>query len=303
MSKDKSGKSLEKAVARIQQMLDPGSVVTHNEYIVDRLGNRRQFDVVIRGQAAGRNYLGVVEAKDWSNKIGTPELEAFVMKARNVNANFILMVSKMGFSEPGLRAAKHEGVGTLSLLPDDPIDAGFSVGIICYANRYEWGPFNFGLYRKEKNEPRGVSDLRSITLDGKPVIAWFAKQLSITYMNATGPEPTLIEVKFKTPMTLQIEGRDVDDVTRLVMIAQRIRRTKRGFVQVTGDAFYDWLAKGILWPIGGALEVQVTEAMVNNWEPFTGEVPPNKKFGGLIVEEFIGAIYDKQEVIDLEKYC
>jgi hypothetical protein len=173
------------------------------------------------------------------------------MKARNVNANFIMMVSKMGFSEPGLRAAKHEGVGTLSLLPDDPIDAGFSVGIICYANRYEWGPFNFGLYGKEKNEPRGASDLRSITLYGRPVIAWFAKQLSTTYMNATGPEPTLIEVKFKTPMTLQIEGREVDEVTRLVMVAQRICRTKRGFVQVIGDAFYDWLAKGILWPIGG----------------------------------------------------
>jgi hypothetical protein len=38
MSKDKSGKSLEKAVARIQRMLDPGSVVTHNGYLVDRLG-------------------------------------------------------------------------------------------------------------------------------------------------------------------------------------------------------------------------------------------------------------------------
>jgi hypothetical protein len=122
-------------------------------------------------------------------------------------------------------------------------------------------------------------------------------------MNSTGPEPTLIEVKFKTPTTLQIEEREVDDVTRLTMIAQRIRQTKRGFVQITGDAFYDWLANGISWPIGGVLEFQVTEAMVNNWEPFTGEVPPKKEFGGLIVEEFIGAMYDKQEVIELEKYC
>jgi hypothetical protein len=70
MSKDKSGRSLEKAVARIQQMLDPGSVVTHNEYILDRLGNRRQFDVVIRGHAAGRNYLGVVEARTGQTRSG-----------------------------------------------------------------------------------------------------------------------------------------------------------------------------------------------------------------------------------------
>jgi hypothetical protein len=98
-------------------------------------------------------------------------------------------------------------------------------------------------------------------------------------MNAMGPEPTLIEVKFKAPMTLQIEGREANDVTRLVMIAQRIRRTKRGFVQITGDAFYDWLANGISWPIGGALQFQATEAMVNNWEPFTGESPPKRNFG------------------------
>jgi hypothetical protein len=50
-------------------------------------------------------------------------------------------------------------------------------------------------------------------------------------------------------------------------------------------------------------QFQVTESMVNNWEPFTGEAPPKKEFGGLIVEEFIGAMYDKQEVIELDKYC
>lgn len=290
------------AVARIQQLLDPGSVVTHNEYIVDRLGNRRQFDVVIRGQAAGRDYLGVVEAKDWSSKVGTPEVEAFVMKARNVNANIVLMVSKMGFTEPGLRMAKHEGVGTLSLLPDDPADTGFCVGMVGYAKRYEWERYEFSVYSKVEGSPIVVADIRSILLDGKPVIDWFAKQLSTTYSDATGPEPTRIEVKFKTVTTLQVEGRSVD-ATRLVMTAHRICRAKRGFVQVTGDAFYDWQADGLSWPIGGQLQYIVTEEMVLGWEPFTGEVPSEKEFLGLVIKEFIGADYARQDVIDLGKYC
>jgi len=301
MSKDKSGKSLEMAVARIQQMLDPGSVVTHNEHIVDRLGNRRQFDVVIRGQAAGRDYLGVVEAKDWSSKVGTPEVEAFVKKARNVNANIVLMVSKMGFAEPGLRMAKHEGVGALSLLPDDPIDAGFSVGILCYAKRYEWDRYEVSVYGKAAGSLEVVTDFRSVLLDGKPVLDWFAKELSTTYMDATGPEPTHIEVKFKTVVTLQIEERPVD-ATRLTMTAYRICHTKRGFAQVTGDAFYDWQANGISWPIGGKLQFQVTEEMVREWEPFTGEVPSEKEFLGLVIKEFIGTDYARQDVIDLGKY-
>ena len=116
MSKDKSGKSLETAVARIQQLLDPGSVVTHGEWIADRLGTRRQFDVVVRGTAMGRDYLGVIEFKDWRHKVGTPEVEAFAAKAKGVNANIVLMVSYKGFSEPGLTLARFDGVGTLSLL-------------------------------------------------------------------------------------------------------------------------------------------------------------------------------------------
>lgn len=303
MSKDKSGKSLEKAVARIQQMLDPGSTVTHDVYIVDRLKNRRQFDVVIRGQAAGRDYLGVIEAKDWSNKIGTPEVEAFVAKARNVNANFILMVSKMGFSEPGLKLARHEGVGTLSLLPDDPMDAGFCLGINCYANRYEWGECHISVFGKAAKSPPGaITDVRSITLEGKPVIDWFAKQLSTTYTRATGPEPTRIEVNFKTATRLQVEGKSFD-AAGLVLTAKRIRRTKRGFVQVTGDAFYDWQDERISWPIGGALRFELSDEMVNSWEFFTGEVPAEDAGRTLVYQEFIAAIDPQQDVVDLEKYC
>ncbi len=138
MGKDKTGKSLEKAVAKIQQMMDPNSTVTHNEFLTDKLGHSRQFDVVIRGKLGGRDILGVIEYKDWNDKVGTPEVEAFVMKSRYVNANIVLMVSPKGFTAPALALAKHEGVGTLSLLPNDPEDSGFTLGVTWYAKAWRW---------------------------------------------------------------------------------------------------------------------------------------------------------------------
>jgi Restriction endonuclease len=176
MSKDKSGKSLETAVARIQQLLDPGSIVTHNECITDHLGIRRQFDVVIRGVAMGRDYLGVIECKDWDSKIGTPEVEAFVAKAKGVNANIVLIVSYKGFSEPALKLTRFEGVGALSLLPNDPIDAGFSVGFRAFALRYEWGDFNLTIGGPPAKNISKPNDWRSLTLEGKCVLNWFIKK-------------------------------------------------------------------------------------------------------------------------------
>lgn len=58
------GVSLELAVANIQKMMDPNSTVTHDEKLKDRVGNIRQYDVVIRGQFGGRQVLGVIECKD-----------------------------------------------------------------------------------------------------------------------------------------------------------------------------------------------------------------------------------------------
>jgi hypothetical protein len=68
-------------------------------------------------------------------------------------------------------------------------------------------------------------------------------------------------------------------------------------------SYYDWQANGISWPIGGKLQFQVTEEMVRGWEPFTGEAPSEKEFLGLVIKEFIGTDYARQDVIDLGKYC
>ena len=68
-------------------MMDPNSTVTHNEKLKDRVGNIRQYDVVIRGQFGGRHVLGVIECKDHSRKKGPNTIEAFSKKTENLGAN------------------------------------------------------------------------------------------------------------------------------------------------------------------------------------------------------------------------
>lgn len=300
MTEDKSGKTLEKAVARIQQMLDPASAVTHDEWIIDRLGIRRQFDVVVRGTAMGREYLGVIECKDWRDKIGTPEVEAFVAKARSVNAQIVLMVSYKGFSEPGLKLARFEGVGTLSLLPNDPLDAGFSVGFCAYALRYEWGDLNITISSPRGQNISKPTDIRSLALEGRRVLDWFMKELVTHHSDATAP--VRLEVKFKHPVTLSSDN-GTHPVTGIFVTANRICKKKRGMVQATGDAMWDWQSERIAWPIGGALDFECSSDMVAAWDDYVGEIPAREQFLGFIFEEFINPNYAGIEVVDLMKYC
>ena len=117
-SKKLPGISLELAVANIQKMIDPNSTVTHDEKLKDRVGNIRQYDVVIRGKFGGRQVLGVIECKDHSRKIGPSVIEAFSKKTENLGANLRLIVSRKGFTKQALTLAKHENTGCLSLLPE-----------------------------------------------------------------------------------------------------------------------------------------------------------------------------------------
>jgi hypothetical protein len=300
MVKDNSGKSLEKAVARIQQMLDPNSAVIHNEWITDRLGIRRQFDVVVRGSAMGRDYLGVIECKDWADKVGMPEVEAFVAKARSVNADIVLMVSYKGFSEPGLTLARFEGIGTLSLLPDDPMDAGFSVGFPAYALRFEWGDINVTISGPSGQNVSKPTDIRSLMLEGKRVLDWFMKELVTHHSDAT--QPVCLDVRFKQSVTIWSDN-GTQDVTRILVIAHRVCKAKRGMVQVTGDALYDWQTEQIKWPIGGMLHAYVTSDMIADWEDYAGDIPSEKEFLGFIFSEFLNQNYSGIEVVDLTKYC
>jgi hypothetical protein len=107
--KSRRGKALEEAVARIQQLLDPGSTVTRNEKIKDRLGYPREFDVVVRGRLGTYPILVVIECRDWRGRLDVRHIEGFHAKADRVNANLAVIVSRKGFFARALKVAAELG--------------------------------------------------------------------------------------------------------------------------------------------------------------------------------------------------
>ena len=135
---DPAGRAFEKLTAAIQQKMDPSAKVEHDVVLKDRLGQDRQFDVVVRGNFGGQPMLGVIECKDYGKKVGTPEVDAFVTKAGDLNANFKILVARNGFSAPALKKCAFYGIKALSLIEGDPANKKFFLGSYWDADVTNW---------------------------------------------------------------------------------------------------------------------------------------------------------------------
>lgn len=266
------GLSLEKTVARIQQMLDPESTVTHNERLVDRVGNSRQYDVVIRGTFAGRTILGIVECKDHSRRKGPDAVEAFAKKCENLGANLRLMVSRCGFTPQGLSLAKHEGVGCLSLLPENPEGVGFSFGDYWYGVTRLWLNLRIGINPLPHPEFLRNVDPNDILVDGKPVAKWFLRELLTKYQDKTEEQDHTLTVTFSEPRVLTCAGKRVE-VAQVFCIARRQYTRKRRWVTWSGDALYDWHQGAFTLPDKGILRGSVIETDLDAWPDYDGLLP------------------------------
>ena len=224
--KVRPGLKLETVVARIQQMMDPNSRVTHNEKLVDRVGNKRQYDVVIRGTFGGRPVLGVIECKDHKRKKGPSAVEAFAKKTDNLGANLRLMVSKRGFTEQALKLAAHENIGCLSLLPSDPKQAGFSIGEMWYGVIRKWSQFRLVVLFDAPTALIDSFDGHSVKYDGKQVIHWFERELISKHGSESQAGEHTFVVEFDQPHDIEIEGK-VYEVKGIACIATRECGKKR----------------------------------------------------------------------------
>jgi hypothetical protein len=291
-SGDRPGIGLEKMVARIQQMFDPNSTVTHNEWLVDRIGNRRQFDVVIRGTVWGRGALGVVECKDHSVKSGPAEVEAFAKKCENVGANIRLMVSKKGFTEQALKLATHEGIGCLSLLPQDPKQVGFGIGSTWFGVIRKWTNVRLEVHFAAEKPPITNFASESVKWQGKPVAHWFQQKLLTTHEGHTKEGDFRLGGDFQQVRNLEIEGKEYP-VKGLTCFATWVFKKKKKWVTWSGDAFYDWNENKIIIPPGGKLVGTPMEFDLSAWGDYEGEIPDLAKGKA---EGFIpGVLYDYQK--------
>jgi hypothetical protein len=266
------GVSLELAVARIQQMMDPDSTVSHNETLLDRLGNRRQFDVVIRGTFGGRPVLGVIECRDHSRKKGPDAVEGFAKKTEHLGANLRLMVSRKGFTRQALRLAAHERIGFLSLLPNDPHQVGFAIGHFWYGILQKWTDVYLVIHFPFSPPPNIGPDFDKVRWQGLPVTRWFLRELFTTHSRPKEPGEYSLALTFKQPMEIEIEGAAYP-VIGLTCRATWVQKNKRTWCPWSGDAFYDWHTGEINVPGGVSLIGGPVENDIALWDDYDGVVP------------------------------
>lgn len=247
---DGPGISFERIVVRIQQMMDSNSIVSHNEKLTDRIGNRRQYDVVIRGHFGARPILGIMECKDHSRKKGPDSVEAFAKKTEILGANLRIMVSRKGFTKQALDLAKHEHIGCLSLLPDDPAQAGFSVGEMWYGVIRIWKDVRLAIIPVKPDIHLPGFDSNTVKFAGKPAVNWFLRELFTTYGQHEEEGPFYLSVTFDEAREVEIEG-GVYLVSGIAVSAQRVNRKKKKWVSWSGDAFYDWHSQTFTVPAQG----------------------------------------------------
>ena len=267
-----SGVAFEKVVARIQQMMDPNSVVTHNEKLKDRVGNTRQYDVVIRGQFGGRPVLGVMECKDHHRKMGPEVVEAFSKKAENLGSNFRIIVSKRGFTKQALVVAQHDNIGCLSLLPAQGDQLGFSIGDMWFGVIHRWENIRLHVHFALPKPPITAFGSDTIKWQGKQVLKYFLKELLTTYQEEKDAGDFAFTVKFDETRQIEIEGIEWP-VSEISCTAVRVYKKKKRWVSWSGDGLFDWHSNKFTIPPGGTLYGSGVETDLTTWPDYEGELP------------------------------
>lgn len=275
------GITLEKVVERIQQMMDPKSTVTHNKLLEDRVGNKRQCDVVIRGHFGGRPVLGIIECKDHSRKKGPDAVEAFAKKAENLGANIQIMVSKKGFTKQALQLAKHENIGCLSLLPTPSEQVGFSIGDVWYGVISKWTRVRLEIHFAIQATPLPTVDANTARWKGKSASKWFLRELFTTYKNETKNGQMTLTLNFAEPRILEIEGSEYP-VAGISCHAIHIYQKKKKWVSWSGDAFYDWHAGQLKIPANGTVTGSWIEKDLTVWPEYDGDIPQDTPCSGFM---------------------
>jgi hypothetical protein len=253
-------------------MMDPNSSVSHNEKLQDRVGNTRQYDVVVRGRFGGRDVLGVIECKDHKRRKGPDAVEAFAKKTENLGANLRIIVSKKGFTKQALRLAKDESIGCLSLLPSNLEQVGFSIGDMWYGVIRKWINIRLTIYFALPSSPVPTFDPKTVKWQGKPVVLWFFKQLFTTYGEETKPGEFTLTLQFDTTRNLEVEGNEFP-VSGISCTALRVYQKKRKWVSWSGDAFYDWHTSQVTIPSKGTVVGSPVEADLHAWSDYEGDIP------------------------------
>jgi len=279
------GVEFEKIVRDIQSQFDEKAEVSHDETLIDRLGHKRQFDVVVRGKFAGQDILGVIECKDLNKKLGTPGIDAFVTKSQDINANFKIMVSRKGFSKPAIEKGKHYGIQTFSLLPGEEDKLGFIVGTKWFADIYYWRKFAVTLQFVDPPEGKIEFNAEEVAINGKKVLDGFKN-----YLLAEHPTPAKegwvvnVRVEFDAHQTVYVNNAESYKCYAIDFSAYRAVDRREKIVGMSGTGFFDWQKSQATFPAGANITSHAVKADFVNWDKRTEE---NDRDNGFVIMTFI----------------
>jgi hypothetical protein len=98
------GDLLEEIVEKLCSDFD-NSKVERNVKILGKSGTERQIDVLIQAKQNSFDIKIIVEAKNYSNKVGIEKVEALRTKLTDVGGNLGIIVCPLGFTEGAINAA------------------------------------------------------------------------------------------------------------------------------------------------------------------------------------------------------
>ncbi|MBI3530769.1 MAG: restriction endonuclease [Betaproteobacteria bacterium] len=299
--KHRSGVEFEELVSRVQRQIDPNSQVTHNELLTDRLGHQRQFDVVLRGQFAGQQILGVMECKDLSRNVGIQDVDAFITKCNDINANLKILVSSKKFSQKAIEKAKHYGVQTLSLLPSDSSEFISPIATKWYADIYFWKQISMQLHVLEGEASPDSLVVDRAMIGSKRVMDWFTNYLIKNHTEEIG-EGWIVGIKCTFGSTqIVTDGNREWRCAGITFGALRACERKVRNVGWKGTGFFDWQLNQLKTTSNATLSTDAIPVDFRTWEDRTGDKTIDNEFlfGHLTV---FGKSFEYcQDAIDLEE--
>jgi hypothetical protein len=211
--------------------------------------------------------LGVIECKDFKRRVGTPEVDAFVTKASDVNANFKILMSRSGFTKPALEKCFHYGIKALSLIEDDPANKRFYIGTRWTADVRSWKKFGLALHGSALGDIENFS-IEQVKINNKRIIDGFTNYLldnEKEYLDLEGV--VQVETVFEVPQSVEIRPGIERICTAVSFEALRVCEKLEYRVEIFGAGFYNWNAKEVTYPPGTTIATEGVPMDFSQWKP------------------------------------
>ncbi|MFO7556017.1 MAG: restriction endonuclease [Desulfobacterales bacterium] len=119
----KKWKRFENLSAQIQRSLSPSAVVTQNERVRGKItGVKRELDIVVRVSSGQFELLIVIDCKDYNKKVDVQDVESFMGKLKDVEANKGALVAAKGYTDAAKKMAKDAGISVYDLVDAESED-------------------------------------------------------------------------------------------------------------------------------------------------------------------------------------